>query len=212
MRLDPVNDLNKVKDWINQAYYDVCVETEASVSSTTQTTSANVEFITVSSTIARLKSVYVTPASGARSAPLRQTTLDHILRMRQAGGGVATATGSATHYALLGLTRMELYPTPTTVDTLTIYYVAFPTALSANGDVPILQEPWASKLLEYGALADAADWKGDPSEGEYRQLFEVWKQKFRSHLTRRQGGQPGQFRVFPGSTFPPHDPSTDVGD
>lgn len=174
------------------------------------TLTANTASYTLSSTIFRIKEMYVTPAGGVQSQPLQRTTLDYILRKRQAGGGQATATGYTTHYALVGLNDFEVYPTPNSADVLTIWYVGLPTALSANTDVPILQEPYASKLLEYGALAEAADLKGDPSEQEYRQLYELWKGKYRAHLTRKQGSQPGQFLMFPGSTFPPHDPSTDI--
>jgi hypothetical protein len=211
VRLDATNDLTKTKDWINQVYASVVVETEASVTTTTLNMVAGTSTYTLPAAISRIKEMYVTPVNGAQLWPLRQTTLDYILRRRVAGGGASTATGSATHYALLGLTDLEVYPTPSAADVVTIYHTALPTALTANGDIPILQEPWV-KLLEYGACAEAADWKGDPGEQEYRQLLEVGKQKFRAHLTRRQGGQPGQFRIFPGSSFPPHDPSTDLGD
>lgn len=212
MRLNPTDDKTKVHDWINQVYADVCVETEANITSATMTLTAGTYSYTLPSAVSRIKEMYMTPVGGSQLWPLRQTTLDYILRRRVAGGGASTATGTATHYTLLGLNEFEVYPTPSAADVVTIYYVALPTALSADSDVPILQEPWASKILEYGALAEAADWKGDPSEQEYRQLYEVWKQKFRGHLTRRAGGQPGQFRIFPGSSFPPHDPSTDLGD
>lgn len=214
MRLDATNDTTKVHDWINQVYAQVCVETEANVKSTTATLTAGTASYTLStlaSGVIRLKEMYVTPVGGSQSSPLQLTTLDYILRRRQGSGGTAAATGYVTHYALSGLDNLELYPTPQSADTLSIWYVALPTALSANSDVPILPEPYASKLLEYGTLAEAADWKGDPSESEYRQLFQQWKMQFRSHLTRRMGGQPGQFRVFPGNAYPPHDPSTDIG-
>ena len=130
--------------------------------------------------------------------------------MRTALGGAATATGYITHYALLGLSEFEVYPTPQSADVITIYYVAQPTALSADADVPILPEPYASKLLEYGALAEAADFKGDPAEGEYRQLYQMWRGKFIEHLNRAKGGTPEAFEFYPENSFPPHDPSVDA--
>ena len=213
-RLDAANDTTKVHDWINQVYAQACVETEARVLSTTATLTsgtASYSLSTLASAVVRIKEMYVTPVGGTQSSPINQTTLDYILRRRQGGGGTTVSVGYVTHYALSGLDNLELYPTPQSADTLTIWYVAQPTALSANGDVPILPEPYASKVLEYGALAEAADSKGDPSEQEYRQLFQKWMMDFRTHLTRRAGGQPGQFRIFPGTAYPPHDPSTDTG-
>ena len=209
-RLDATNDLTKVKDWINQVYAQVCVETEANITTSTMTVTAGTGSYTFPSSVVRIKEMYVTPVGGTQYAPMQQTTLDYILRRRQASGGVA-ATSYMTHYALLGINDFEVYPTPSSADTVTIYYVALPTVLSGNTDVPILQEPFASKVLEYGALCEAADWKGDPSEGEYRQLFQQWMMKLKTNLNRKQGGQPGQFRVFPGYAYPPHDPSTDTG-
>ena len=155
--------------------------------------------------------MYCTPVNGVQTVPLIQTDLDDILRRRQSSGGVANAVGATIYrYALLGTSDIELYPTPQSADVLTVYYVALPVALNNDGDTPILQEPYASKLLEYGALAEAADFKSDPQEGEYRQLYQMWMQKFRAHLTRKAGMQPGQFRIIPDTPYPPHDPSVDL--
>ncbi len=161
--------------------------------------------------VVRIKQMTVTPVGGTNSQPIRLTTLNQILSWQQAGGGSAVANGPVKYYSLSGIDRIDFYPTPSTADVLTIYYVAQPTALSGNTDVPILTEPFASKVLEYGALAEAADFKGDPALQDYRNQFEVWKQRYRSHLTRKMGGQPGQFNMFPGGIYPAHDPSTDTG-
>lgn len=209
--MNSTNDLAAVKDWINQVYAQVCVEMEANVSTATMTLTAGTSSYTLSSSIMRIKGMYVTPVGLTQSAPLIATTLDSIIRFRQATGGTAYNTGTVSHYALLGINNFEVYPTPQAADVLTIWYVGLPNVLSANGDVSILQEPYSSKLLEYGALAEAADWKGDPALQDYRNQYEVWKQRFRSHLTRKVSGQPGQFHLFPGRLYPPHDPSTDLG-
>lgn len=208
--MDSTNDLSKVKDWINQVYADAVIETEANITSATMDLTAGDYSYTLPSGISRIKQMIVTPVNGTPSWPLIMTSLDDILRRRQAGGGQATATGSTTHYAVLGLTEFEVYPTPASNDTITVYYLALPAALSADADTPILPEPYASKVLEYGALAEAADFKSDPQEQEYRALYMQWVAKLRAHLTRLGGGQPGQFEIFRSFNFPPHDPSADV--
>jgi len=210
LRLDPTNDLQKAKDWINQVYAQVCVETEANITFATMTLTSGSASYTLPSGVIRIKEMYVTPVAGQQSQPIQQTTLDYILRRRQSGGGTAVATGSVTHYALLGINDLEVYPTPAAADVLTIYYAALPTALSGSSDVPILSEPYASKLLEYGALAEGADFKDDPKEVEYRQMYDLWMRKYQAHLNRKKGGQPGQMNIWNDANYPPHDPSTDV--
>lgn len=210
LRLDSTADLSKVKDWLNQIYAEVCVETEANVTSATMTLTSGAASYTLPSGVLRIKEMYVTPVGGVQSRPLVQTDLDDILTKRQSSGGTTVANGSVTHYALLGLTEIEFYPTPASADTITIYYVALPTALSADTDVPIIQEPYASSILSDGACALAADFKSDPQQQTYEQMYELGKRKFRAHLTRRQGGQPGQFRVVPDLPYLPHDPSVDL--
>jgi hypothetical protein len=198
-----------VNAWINQAYFDACVDTESIVTSSTMAVTANVSSYTLPSAVARIKQMFVTPVSGSQSGPIQLTTLEQILAKRRSQG-TAIQGGYITHYAMLGADDFEVYPTPGSADTITIYYVGLPTALSADSDLPVIQEPWASKLLEYGALAEAGDWKGDPTGPEWRQIFELWKQRYRAHLTRKMGGQAGQFTMFPSGAGRPHDPSTDL--
>lgn len=191
----------------------MCVETEANFTSATWTlTSGTASYTqaTVLPNMLRLEEMFVTPVGQAQWGPLEQVSLNRMLRMRQSTGGVATQQGSVTHYTMLGISKIEVFPTPAAADVITAYYVALPTALSANGDVPILQEPYASKILEYGALAEGADFRSDPSEYEYRQLYQQWMGQFRSHLARRGGNLPGQLEVRGTYSVPPHDPSTDI--
>ena len=94
------------------------------------TLTANTPSYTLSSSILRIKEMYVTPVGGSQSAPLQKTTLDYILRRRQAAGGISGSNGYVTHYALIGINDFEVYPTPANADVLTIWYVALPTALS----------------------------------------------------------------------------------
>jgi hypothetical protein len=194
-RLDPVLDGQRVKDWINQTYSRVCLETEATVATATMNVSAGAYSYTFPVQVARCKQLQLRPyGTTTLNAPLVRTTLDELLQRRQAGGDSQLA--QPTHYALLGINDFELWPTPAAADTILFWFVQFPTPLAANADVPLLEEPYASKLLEYGALSDAGDFNGDPSTIEWDNAFSDWFTRYQTHLERKQGVIPGQFHQW----------------
>lgn len=198
-RLDPVNDLPKVKDWLNQVYTQVCVETEAVVTFATMNLIAGTASYTFPTGVARIKTMFVTPA-GATSVlqqpPMTRTTLDDILVRRQTGGATQQGSLYCSRYAVVGINDFEVWPTPAAVDVLTVYYAGFPTPLAAATDVPIIEEPYASKLLEYGALAQAGDFKGDPATTEWAGELDQWMGRYLNHLDKKQGDIPAQYRQW----------------
>jgi hypothetical protein len=113
-------------------------------------------------------------------------------------------------YTLQGQ-NVELWPTPGGADVMMFYYVGYPPILTAGTDVPQIDEPYASKLLEFGSLIDAADYIKDiMSSYTYPQAFQDWLYRYRQHLSRKQGTQSLTFRS-PTGTMVPHDNSTDTG-
>jgi hypothetical protein len=196
-RLDSTLDISNVKDWINQTYAQVCVETEANVSSDTMTLTPGTASYTLPTGLSRIKQMILTPAGSTQTQPpLIRTTLDEIISRRQTGGNVQNAGQYVTHYTVVGLNQFEVWPTPAAADVITLWIVALPTPLSANSDIPILQEPYASKLLEYGALVQAGDFKGDPSTADWENQYDAWTKAYDDHLMRRPGVVPGQFHQW----------------
>ena len=193
--LDPVLDLPKTKDWINQVYFQAAVETEAISGEATMPLTAGSASYALPAAVARIRQMAVQPAgSTVFNAPLILTTLDEILQRRQSGQ--QGSYPQATHYTLVGINGLELWPTPAATDVITIYYVSYPTALSAGTDVPVFEEPYASKILEYGALAEAGDFKGDPATGQWAADYTDWMNRYRQHLQRKRGIMPGQFHQW----------------
>jgi hypothetical protein len=204
----------RVKDWINQVYADACVETQAVQAAADGTLTANVASYTLAGTVVlEIKQITTKGVSEtAYGPPLQRVDLATILAWRQ-GTLVPTVTpnGTVAAYALNGLNGLELYPTPQNADTLEIWHTALPTALSADSDVPVLQDPWGGKVLEYGAEAEALAFRKMPTD-EARSMYEYWLAKLRRHLHRR-GGFVTQF--MPGgsnrASLIPRDRSVDIG-
>src|SRR4029077_2617592 len=81
--LDPVLDVQKVKDWVNQAYFQAAVETEAISGEATMAMTAGTGSYTFPAAIARIRQMAVQRAgSTVFNAPLILTTLDEILQRR----------------------------------------------------------------------------------------------------------------------------------
>lgn len=210
LRLDAAEDRERVKDWINQIYADACIETQASITAATMVLTANEPTYTLPAALIRITDIFVSPVSGTQYGPLEPVTLAQILRWRTGQGGANTTSGSVTHYCRRGINLVDFYPTPSSADTLTVYYVERPTSLSQDADTPELPEPYASKVLEYGALAEGADFKMDPREQEYRGLYQDWLRRLQVHLNVAGGGVAKQIPVY-GSVSPlAFDNSVDV--
>lgn len=181
-RLDSTNDLAKVKDWINQVYAQVCVESEFVRGSNTSALTPSQANVTLPAGVIRLTSVQCKP-SGGQYAPIRQVSLERLLALR----GINSNQSTPTHYTVTQ-GSIELFPAAQGSETLQFWYSTLPTALSANTDVPVIDEPYASKLLEYGALVEAYDYMKDTIGGYViRQVYQQWLQTFHDHLARREG-------------------------
>lgn len=210
VRLDADADTSRVKDWVNQVYAEVCIETEAIQDYSTMTMTAAQAVYTLDTSISRIKQMYVTPSGQGPSRPLQPTSIEQILEWSASNGATQTSNGSVTYYAVFGITDIQFYPTPAAADVVTVYFVKLPTALSGDSDVPALGEPYASNCLVEGACFEAALFIKDPDAQLYKLRYDDAVKKLRGHLRRREGSMTRQFRDTRGGPGIPHDPSVDL--
>lgn len=203
-------DRTKVKDWLNQVYAEVCIEVEANQVFATMTLTANTSTYTLDANLTRIKAMYVTPVGGTASRPLEPISIEQLLVLNAGTGGSQPNTGGPNRFALFGISSVQFYPTPASADTVTVYYVKEPTALTNDSDTTILPEPYATRCLVAGACIQAGQFVSDPATAGYQQEFEMWKSRLRGHLRRKQGAYTTHFRIVGDALTRPHDPSVDI--
>lgn len=200
-------DQTLIDDWVNEGYEDVLLRTRCKVSSATMDLTAGTADYTLPTDI--LAAIDMDIATSTDTFPLVRTDAEDILRRRRA----STSTDSPSRfYAVEGSNLLLVYPTPSAADTITIYYVPRPTALSATSDEPSDIPSEFHKAIEFYALAEGADYDDDASsaQGErYRILYEQKLFELRKSM-RWKGGR----RLAPASVgrrrIPAHDPSADI--
>ena len=123
-------DQPRLTGWANDAVIDMLLRTHCYVSSTTISLTAGTADYQLSSTILAIEDIYLT--SGGGNFRVRRLATTDLLNLR-----LFSVTSSPMQmYALAGANLLMIYPTPINNDTLNIYYVPRPTALSSGSDDP----------------------------------------------------------------------------
>jgi hypothetical protein len=201
VRLDATADRPKVKDWINRYYSRICVENEVTQTSATMVVTAGCRVVhaacgdpadqrdrrgaprrrlraSVGGGVARPDPCVAADRDGR---PDLEPDVNQVCARRAERARAVPDTGERRHAA--DLLRVPADP------------------LSADADLPVLQEPYATECLEYGACFEAAAFKGDPAAGDWHSLYADAASRLTRHLSRRVTGNTGQLRVA--GTAPP---------
>ncbi len=194
LRLDETDDAAQVGEAVNLAYQECVQVTGCLQTSATATLTSGSASYALPAAVAWIQLLTITYADGTFSDPLRQITLAEMLDLRRA----SVANGQAVVqplYAVVGLDRLELWPTPGAGQTAVFWYTYLPDELENDADEPVIQEPYGSKLLTYGALVELARFKKDPLLPDFEASYDKWLRRFQVWLNRREGMAPMRFRV-----------------
>lgn len=200
--------------WLNEGIVDVLLQTRCNVNSLDMETTADEWRYTTPTTILSLLDITYQSTSSSATSSIERVTPAEILRLREQGDG----GGTPRYYALAGNDLLMLYPTPATVDTISILYVPRPTALSATGNDPS-DDTYGGipaeyhKAVEYYALWQAGDYDDDNTSNwglGYRQTYMELIAQFKKAMRRKGGRSLGRARVGR-RPLRPHDNSQDIG-
>ena len=194
LRLDETADTDRVNEWINLAYQDVIQATGALQATGVATLTNDIGSYVLPAAVAEINLVTLTYPDGSTSAPVQRTVLETILQKRRMTLAVAQQLWNP-QYAIVGQNQLELWPTPGANTTLTFWYSYLPDELALDADVPLIQEPFGSRILKYGALVEGGRFLKDPGLTDYENQYQAWMSKYQVWLNRRQGETSMAFRV-----------------
>lgn len=181
------DDQTLADEFINDGVLDVLRETHCNVDKQTVTPGASADYALGTDVLAIID-LYT--SSGGTDSRVEQVSVPDLIELRRQG---TTASSSpVSHFALAGSDLILFYPTPAAADTLTMYYVPKPTALSGSADDPSSASLGGirtefHKAIEYYALAEAADYDDDQSSAQgarYREWYQAELGKVRKQLNR----------------------------
>src|SRR5262252_5843514 len=138
LRLDPDLDTDKVKDWINQAYMEACIECEFYLqSSPSSTLPANASSIGVPAPLLSLNYVVSQQSDGSNCGMMDQVGIDAIFDKRAWGGATTTSQGAPQTYAYMSGPQptIEFWPPAAGGEVLTFYGTRLPPTLAADSDI-----------------------------------------------------------------------------
>lgn len=176
------DEQTQIDRWVGEAYEDVVLRTHCKVRRASMSLTAAEQEYSLPTAAMQILDVYV--ESDSDSYPLERVTLQEAIQHRRA----SSAAAPPRVYVQKG-DYLELYPAPASGDSLVVYYVPRPTALTANDAPSDVPAEW-HQLIEFYALwrACAYDENRPKDEGLYwRVLYDRGITEMKRALGRRGG-------------------------
>ena len=117
------------------------------------------------------------------NAPLKKINLDEVLKMSEGEGGPAGQTGTPEYWVDYGVSQIWLYPAPSEVKNIVVYYAKYADELSAETSTSTFMKA-ADRVAEFYATSLLAE-RDDEKEKADRYYRRYVKQKARFHLMQK---------------------------
>lgn len=138
--------------------------------------------------------------SGGSNYKLERISVNELIDRKRLG---LTVNAPTMVYAVNGENMIQFWPAPAASDTMTVYYVPKPTALSASGDDPSSTAnggvpAYFHQAIKYWAFAECASYDDDQSSAQGQRYIQMYQQeilRLRKHMRRRGGNRNQRAKV-----------------
>ncbi len=132
--------------------------------------------------------------SGGSNYRLERVSINELIERKRS---ILVQSAPTQIYAINGENMVQFWPAPGASDTMTVYYVPKPTALSASGDDPSSVTlggipSYFHQAIKYWAFSECASYDDDQSSAQgqrYRQEYDQEIVRLRKHMRRRGGNR-----------------------
>lgn len=188
-----------VTAWLNEGVLHVLRDTRCYVTTDTLSLSAGTKDYDLQSS--KTSILAINKIVDSNNIPLEHVSPEAIYDRRRASG--TTASSGTRRYAMEGGNLLMIWPTPSASETLTLYVVPRPTALSATADDPSTTSLGGipseyHKAIEMYACYQAADYDDDASSGigaNYLKDYEMEVARIRKALRFKAGRKLSRSRI-----------------
>lgn len=179
------NDKTLVDGWLNDGVVDVLLRTECYVTSATMTETSGTGDYTLDTAMLIVKSLRWSAADGSSDSYPQRVPVTEIERLRAATSTTDTTSTPASAYAVNGSNLLMVWPTPTAADTITVYYVPRPTAMSSASHDPS-NATYGGVPAEFhkAIVLYAKWWAGDFADDQSSAQGERYKQLYEDEIKR----------------------------
>jgi hypothetical protein len=191
---DPSTEQPDIDIWVNKGVTRVLRDTHCYITSATVSGFDGVSSdYSMASSILEIDDMFLT--SGGTQYRLERVSVPLLVEQRRVSN--PTGTPAAT-YALAGANLLMFWPTPGASDTLSIYYVPVPTALSSANDDPSTLSLGGipvslHEAIEFYACFKGASFDDDQTSSQGQRYHDLYEKEITAYrrLINRRGGQRG---------------------
>lgn len=176
-----------IDSWTNEACVDFLERTKVKVEQASMTLTAGQGDYELPASVLVINDITVTNAGDGQVLPLEPIPIEELMWRRRYPGATPVR-----YYAFQGANLLSLYPTPTSPDTLNMYYVPVPGSL-VNATDPLTNTgipPQFHGIIELFVKWKAGDYNDDGSSQNgmlYLQQYQLEVKKARGRIRREQG-------------------------